>query len=129
MNDTSPLQPGHRVPHFELRDVDGRPVRYADTWQRRNLVFVSLPENQGGEYVAELRARAPAFDELECTWVAAHEPLPGLAAPGLLVADRWGEIVHIATPPSVRDLPPANLLLQWLEAIEHRCPECEGEAR
>lgn len=124
------MQPGDAVPHFELHDVSGRPVRYADTWQHRNLVLVRVPaEDAAGPYVNDLRARAAAFDEHVSACVITSEGVKGLAAPGVLVADRWGEIVHVVTPSSVRDLPPADLLLQWLEAIEHRCPECEGEAR
>lgn len=80
-------------------------------------------------YVNELIARTPAFDGQQSTCVVTAEHIPGLPAPGLLVADRWGEIVHVVTPNAVTELPSAARLLHWLEAIEYRCPECEGEAR
>jgi hypothetical protein len=44
--------------------------------------------------------------------------------PGLVVADRWGEIVHVA-----REVPRVADVLDWLDHLEQRCPECEGEAR
>jgi hypothetical protein len=42
----------------------------------------------------------------------------------VLIADRWGEVqvVH-AGAPDVDDI------LAWLEYVQQRCPECEGEAR
>jgi hypothetical protein len=43
----------------------------------------------------------------------------------VLVADRWGEIVCLERARSVA----IDDLLGWLEFVEQRCPECEGEAR
>lgn len=77
----------------------------------------------------ELARRTASFNEHESTVVITQDRIRGLEAPGLLVADRWGEIVHIVTPKAVTDLPSVPTLLQWVEAIEHRCPECEGEAK
>jgi peroxiredoxin len=126
----TPLQIGDTVPHFELRSVDGVLIRYSTIWQHRNLVLVSLRANENDDhYINQLRARASAFDDHVSTCVVTREHIAGLAAPGLLVADRWGEIVHIVASPSVSELPAADRLLKWLEAIEYRCPECEGEAR
>lgn len=130
MINASRLQTGDAVPHFELSSVDGVLVRYSTIWQHRNLVLVSLRANENDDhYVNELRARASAFDDHVSTCVVTREHVPGLVAPALLVADRWGEIVHIVTAPSASELPAADQLLTWLEAIEYRCPECEGEAR
>lgn len=130
MTDITPLQTADRVPHFAVRDTDGRVVDYSAIWQRRNLVLVTVPSTaQSQPYVSTLRSRIAAFNEHESTVVVTEDRVPGLAAPGLIVADRWGEIVHIVTPNAVTDLPPATTLLQWLEAIEYRCPECEGEAK
>jgi hypothetical protein len=124
------LQVGDAVPHFVVRGYDGSVVHYSSIWQHRNLVLVTLPGTDDADrYVTALTARAPAFDEQESTCVLTQEPIRGLPAPGLLVADRWGEIVHIVTAQTVAGLPSLDQLLQWLEAIEYRCPECEGEAR
>jgi len=126
----TPLQIGDAVPHFVTHSVGGSVVDYSSIWQRRNLVLVTLlPTPAGDPYVTDLTGRTSAFDEQECTCVVTTEPIVGLPAPGLLVADRWGEIVHLVTPHAVSELPSGDQLLQWLEAIEYRCPECEGEAR
>jgi hypothetical protein len=45
------------------------------------------------------------------------------------VADRWGEIAYVAAAPHVTELPTASELIEWLDYVERRCPECEGEAR
>ena len=130
MADVNPLQVGAAVPHFVARGVDGSVVHYASIWQHRNLVLVTLPPMPADDrYADDLIGRKSAFDEQESTCVITREAIPGLPAPGLLVADRWGEIVHIVTPQALSELPSAEQLLQWLEAIEYRCPECEGEAR
>jgi hypothetical protein len=44
----------------------------------------------------------------------------------VLFADRWGEVVHVE---ATAELPAATALLEWLDYVERRCPECEGEAR
>jgi hypothetical protein len=49
--------------------------------------------------------------------------------PGVVVADRWGEIVHVATTSQVDILTSPEDLLDWLDYLEKRCPECEGEAK
>jgi hypothetical protein len=130
MTSITALRNGDAVPHFVVRAGEGRVVEYSAIWQRRNLVLVAVPSSARADpYVATLQSRAAAFDEHESSVVVTEDRIPGLPAPGLLVADRWGEIVHLVTPQAVSDLPPAATLLRWLEAIEHRCPECEGEAK
>jgi hypothetical protein len=61
--------------------------------------------------------------------VITREPVGGLAGPALVIADRWGEIAYVNTGPDASHLPPADDVLEWLITIEHRCPECEGEAK
>lgn len=131
MPNTEALRHGDAVPHFVLQAHDGRVIDYVATiWQRRSLVFVSVPSTKRDEpYVNELARRTTSFDEHESTVVITQDRIQGLPAPGLLVADRWGEIVHVVTPKAVADLPSVATLLKWVEAIEHRCPECEGEAK
>jgi hypothetical protein len=130
MTDAKPLQRGEAVPHFEVRTIDGHMLGYSAVWQRRNLVFVTLPTAEPyGDYVSELTALASEFHNRETTCVMTQDGIPGLPAPGVLVADRWGEIVHVATGSTLADLPPPRDLLDWVEYLQHRCPECEGEAR
>jgi hypothetical protein len=55
--------------------------------------------------------------------------VPGIQSPAVVVADRWGEIVHVATTPQVDDLTSPEELLDWVDYLDRRCPECEGEAK
>lgn len=58
------LGEGDAVPHFYVLTVDGQRVRYAGTWQHRNLVFVSVgvaDRPQLARYVEELWARRSDF--------------------------------------------------------------------
>lgn len=56
----------HLMPMFTARSrADGTPVRCDDIWQRKNLLSVSLPD---------------------------EDPVP---SPGIVVADRWGEVYYV----------------------------------
>lgn len=124
------LQRGDAVPHWHLTTHDGRALSYVSIWQRRNLVLVTIPSlADANSYVAVLTARQPEFDSRHAECVITRDQLSGLPVPGALVADRWGEIVHVWTCSGVGDLPSADQLLDWLDYVEHRCPECEGESK
>ncbi|HEX2311892.1 MAG TPA: hypothetical protein VHH91_14365 [Vicinamibacterales bacterium] len=123
------LQPHDQVPHFVVTDVGGRTVTYAAIWQHAHLVLVSLgnaeaPDERLHLYVDKIRAWAA--DDLAC--VVTRDAVPGLPSPGAIVADRWGEIVHV-TRVEPRSLPSAENLGEWVAYLRIQCPECEGEAR
>lgn len=126
------LDRGDQVPHFAVKDVSGASVQYAALWQRRNLVLVALPDATAGDaaaYEAAMRARTGEFRSLDAECVITRDAVDGLPAPGVLVADRWGEVAHVVTASEIPSLPDPADLLEWLEWIQHRCPECEGEAK
>ncbi len=126
------LQRGDLVPHFDVMRVDGASIRYSTIWQHRNLVLITLPAEDSaasGQYVSQLTARLPEFDERATTCVITRSKVEGLPAPGVVVADRWGEIVHVAAEPKIERFPAPDELLDWVDYIQRQCPECEGEAR
>jgi hypothetical protein len=124
------LQRGDPVPHFKVRTVDGDEFSYATIWQHANLVLVTLPESCGqSRYAFELSARAAEFRNLKGTCVITRDPVTGVPAPSVLVADRWGEVVHVAPAADENGLPTPSELLEWLDYVERKCPECEGEAK
>jgi hypothetical protein len=130
MTDAKTLQQGDQVPHFEVRTISGEVFSYAAIWQDRNLVLVTLPETAADSgYASELSARKSAFNNLKGVCVVTRDRVPGVPAPGALVADRWGEVVHVATAPDVDSLPSPPDLIDWLDYVERRCPECEGETK
>ena len=124
------VQRGDQVPHFDVRTLDGDRFRYATIWQRQNLVLITLPKATPHDgYPCTLTARGAAFQEHDSVCVITCDPVAGVPTPGALVADRWGEIVYVAGAAEVAGLPAPSDLLDWLDYVERRCPECEGEAR
>ena len=123
------LRRGDTVPHFVVRTVTGDAFDYSAIWQRRNLVLIIVPAESARHYEQPLSARAAEFESLESVWVVTNDCVAGLPAPAALVADRWGEIIHLVAPVDIASLPAAQELLDWLGYVQNRCPECEGEAR
>jgi hypothetical protein len=129
---TARLRRGDPVVHFRVTTVDGRNVRYANLWQHRNLVLVTLPENDSPPsqaYAAQLAAASAALSDHETECVITREPVDGIGSPGVLIADRWGEIVYVATAADASGLPSVTEILEWVAWLQNRCPECEGEAK
>ena len=126
------VQRGDSVPHFEINTVGGELFSYSTIWQRKNLVLVALPaaESEGsGRYISRLMARQSEFSAKNAECVMTRDRVPGITSPGVVVADRWGEIAYVATTSQVEDLMSPEDLLEWLDYLEKRCPECEGEAK
>ena len=127
------LQRGDRVPHFEVTTIDGSRIAYTTIWQRRNLLLVSLDgigsrAPAGAAFVEHLAARQEELRALATAVVITKDAVPGVPCPGVVIADRWGEIYFVGGGTS-GDLPPAGELLEWLAYIQQECPECEGERR
>lgn len=126
------LQRGDLVPHFAVSTIDGAAVDYLTIWQRRSLVLIALPASASVDvkrYASAVSQQVPVLAQHDATCVITRDPVPGLSAPGVLVADRWGEIVHIVSGVEARDLPGAPDLIDWVEYVQRRCPECEGESK
>ena len=104
---------------------------YTDIWQRTNLVLVLLPRDdpEAAKYAAALTSRASDLRAHAAEVVITNEAVASLSPPAVVVADRWGEAAVVATRASVSDLPRPDRILEWLEYVQHKCPECEGEAR
>ena len=130
-NSTDMLHPGDLVPHFEVTDLYGKRVDYSSIWQRKNLVLVMLPDTDPSSrsYAEQLKARGRDSKEDHTEWVVTSDRIAGMSNPGAIVADRWGELMHVARAPDVAHLPVLDELVEWVDYVQHRCPECEGEAR
>lgn len=122
------LERGGHVPHFDVLTVDARRVKYADLWQRRSVVFVSLDTTSGRDlqqYVRKLQDRVPDFAAAEAALVISTEHVPGFPSPGVVVADRWGEIVQVFRPDDrTGAMPSADELVEWTQFVRMQCPEC-----
>ena len=58
-----------------------------------------------------------------------QDGVPGIPSPGVIVADRWGEVAYVVATSAVADLPPPQELIDWLAYVQTQCPECEGEVK
>jgi hypothetical protein len=124
------LKPRDAIPHFHVTTLKGNAFSYSSLWQRRNLVLVTLSaDDLEGSYVSDLAARAQDFQDHASVCVVTQESVTGLPERGVVIADRWGEIVYVADVPEGSQLPTPAELLEWIEYVERRCPECEGETR
>src|SRR5687768_8762827 len=100
---TMMLQRGDHVPHFHVKTVGGSELSYSTIWQRQNLLLVTIGDAQS-TYAADLLARSAEFLAHNSVCVVTRDDVAGLPAPALLIADRWGEIVHVVCAPRVEDL-------------------------
>jgi hypothetical protein len=126
------LERGDSVPHFDLHSAFGEPFSYGSIWQHHNLVLVTLPTGQAESaqhYTTQIASFLPEFNARNAICVVARGTVAGVAGPGILIADRWGEVVHVEAHDEVADFPPLRELLEWLDYVQIRCPECEGENR
>jgi hypothetical protein len=126
------LQRGDTVPHFSVTTPQTGTVQYSTIWQRRNLVLITLPSSDSEssrKYLLQLAAEMPAFGEHETECVITRDRVPGVGSPSVVIADRWGEIVHVAIGSDVADLPPPSELFEWVTYLQSQCPECQGEAK
>jgi hypothetical protein len=116
------------VPHFDVMTIDGRRVQYDQIWQRQNLVLVVLSGEQRAtavHYASQLQAHAEQFKQEETTVVVTVDSVPKLSAPTVLVADRWGEILFLASSSDQTSrLPDVEELLSWVHFAEIQCPVC-----
>lgn len=121
------------VPHFEVTRLGGGRIRYASSiWQRRNLLLLNLapgPPATSSPYIAALEARRAELDDLATELVVTDDPIRGIEVPGVVVADRWGEVWFAASGATAADLPDPEVLFEWLRYVQQQCPECEGESR
>jgi hypothetical protein len=123
-------QPGDHVPHVSIRTIDGATINYAELWQHKNLIFVSIPaEPAFTDYAARLELAVRPNLPADTALVISHDALPDLPAPAVLVADKWGEIHHAHAAPTIAEMPDAEAILDWLTYVRVQCPECQGETR
>jgi hypothetical protein len=127
------LERGDQVRHFAVTTLHGMRADYSEIWQRRNLLLVCLPVEAPAEvirgYASQLSARIHELSRQHTACVITSDCVSGVPRPGVVIADRWGEIYFVAGSPSVDGLPSADALLEWLRYIQNECPECQGEVR
>ena len=114
------LNRGDLVPHFEVTTTGGACVRYADHWQRRNLLLIALPASGAEDYIRSLERQMPELTAHDTVCVITRDSIRGIDALGVVVADKWGEIHHVAHAKSAADLPGPEELIEWLRWVNTR---------
>ena len=125
------LQARDLISHFNVTTLSGERFAYAEIWQRKNLVLVSLPPSDSAasdKYVSQLTSQISELTGDDNAFVITRDKVSGLPSPGVVVADRWGEIQYVADAAGVDDLPSPQELIGWLQYVQSQCPECQGEA-
>jgi hypothetical protein len=120
-----------QMPMFTITRADGTRVRYENIWQRKNLLLVSLPADDpaSSTYAASLDVLAPDLDACDAVLLVTRERIEGVPSPGVVVADRWGEVYHVKEADRAAVLPAPGELSDWLRFVRNECPECQGETR
>jgi hypothetical protein len=106
------------VPHFHVTTLDGRRVRYEEIRERRSLVLVTVrrpTDDAGVSFTSRLLSRRHEFAQAAAVVVVTADVVATLPPPTVLVADRWGEILHLDTrfrgqPSTLLDV---DELLSW----------------
>jgi hypothetical protein len=120
------------MPMFTVTsDLDEASFAYASVWQRNNLLLVCLRhgDSTSAPYTARLVERSDDFRAHDVKVVVTQDTIPGIPSPGVVVADRWGEIHFIQAADRADALPAIDELLEWLRFVQIQCPECQGETR
>ncbi|MGH9348292.1 MAG: hypothetical protein ACRD26_13620 [Vicinamibacterales bacterium] len=126
---SSELHERDQLPHFDVTTLDGRRVRYDELWQRRNLVLILTDPQKRQEatvFASQLSARQEEFGDAETAVVVTSDSVPGFRAPCVVIADRWGEIMHLEaiTSGDTSPRPTVDELLDWVRFARIQCPEC-----
>jgi hypothetical protein len=116
------FDPRARVPHFVVRAVDGAEVDYRSIWQTRNLLLVCLDDTDASRPFAtvaeDLAKRQAELDTLQSRLVVTRDEVAGVPRPGVVVADRWGDIYATLDASSLKD---ADDLLEWVGFVQKKC--------
>ena len=119
------------MPMFTAATADGTVVRYEDIWQRKNLLLVSLlsDDPSSNAYATSLDVLESSLAACEAFLLITTTRIEGVPYPGVVVADRWGDVYHVQEADRAAGLPPPDELIDWLRFVRNECPECQGETR
>jgi hypothetical protein len=120
------------MPMFTATNLaDTTRVDYQDVWQRKNLVLATLAEDDptATAYAASLSVLTASLDSLDAALIVTTTRIAGIPTPGVVVADRWGEVYYVKSASRASELPGPDELMEWVQYVRNECPECQGEAR
>lgn len=150
--DTPPLAVGRRLPPLRSHAASGEEVLWRDPVRGSlTAVFLGSDDREGDrEYLQALAAAVPDFKAWDGRLIVV---MPGGEAEGarrgadsltlvtetngeaehcgvrdgedaVIIADRWGQIYHIARGEGADALPNTSQIEEWFRFIDTQCPEC-----
>jgi hypothetical protein len=125
---TPRLRPGDILPSYTAVTLQGDEVPYEKLWQHSNVVLFVLSVElsaAASSYLAALDGRVNELKPYDTFLIISHHPIAGVPENSLVIADRWGEIAHVADLESdPTDWPSIADIVEWVEFIRMQCPEC-----
>ena len=126
------IGPHDLMPMFSVASrAGGTRIDYHDVWQKENLVLVTLPEDDATAeaYAMSLVALEPEMASQDARVIVTATRIEGIPSPGVVVADRWGEVYYVQAANRAAELPGSDELMEWVRYVRNECPECQGETR
>ena len=126
------IRPRDLMPMFTATNrADGTAVDYRDVWQRKNLVLVTLADEDptANSYEGSLSTSQREFASQDTCLIVTASQIEGIPAPAVVVADRWGEVYHVTSANRASELPGPDEVMEWVRYVRNECPECQGETR
>ena len=120
------------IPMFSVTSREGgTSVDYRDVWQKNNLVLVTLSKDDPAAkaYAMSLFALEPEMASEDARVIVTATRIEGIPSPGVVVADRWGEVYYVQAANRAAELPGSGELMEWIKYVRNECPECQGETR
>ena len=116
------FEPRDKVAHFVVRALNGATVDYRTIWQKQQLLLICLDDSPASESLTgianQLAGRGGDFNTAQSHLVVTYDDVRGAPRPGVLVADRWGDVYASLDHTSVTS---ADDLLDWLRFMQRQC--------
>ena len=121
------FESGDLLKPFPSRTIGGAEVRYEQLWQHRNIVLFVVPAPlppAATAYLDVLDSRLTALAP-DTSLVLSHHIIDGAPLGSLVIADRWGEVVHSAAIGLDSEIwPTIDDVVEWVQFVRMKCPEC-----
>lgn len=119
---------GDRLPNVEAHTLDGRAVHTGEFGQRQAVALIVIGPREAAvspwrNWLDDLGALRPEFASLETVVAVSHDLVEGCEFPTALVADRWGEIMHLRRLVVAGDRvePSPADIVEWARNVHYRC--------
>src|SRR5688572_6083934 len=86
---------------------EGALVDYHDVWQKMNLVLVTLADDDptAEAYAMSLSVLGPVIASQEVGFIVTSSHIEEVASPGVVVADRCGQVYYVSYSNRASELP------------------------